>query len=88
MYIGGLMLLIGTGLYIGSAAILLLALMLFCLVHLFVLFYEEPALTRQFGRSHEEYLRSVRRWTPRFAGRMKARGVPKSTVIRLPATRI
>jgi protein-S-isoprenylcysteine O-methyltransferase Ste14 len=65
MYIGGLMLLVGMGLYIGSAAILLLALLLFCLVHLFVLFYEEPTLTRQFGRSYEEYLRSVRRWTPR-----------------------
>jgi protein-S-isoprenylcysteine O-methyltransferase Ste14 len=65
MYIGGLILLLGTGLYLGSVAILLLALLLSCLVHLFVLFYEEPTLTRQFGRSYEEYLRSVRRWIPR-----------------------
>jgi len=65
MYIGGLMLLVGMAFYIGSAAILLLALLLACLVHLFVLFYEEPTLMRQFGRSYEEYLRSVRRWIPR-----------------------
>lgn len=66
MYIGGLMLLFGLGLYLGSVAILLLALLLSCLVHIFVLFYEEPTLMRHFGRSYEEYLRSVRRWIPRW----------------------
>jgi protein-S-isoprenylcysteine O-methyltransferase Ste14 len=65
MYIGGLILLLGLGLYLGSIAILLLALLLSGLVHLFVLFYEEPTLMRRFGRSYEEYLRSVRRWMPR-----------------------
>jgi len=65
MYIGGLMILVGLGFYLGSVAILLLALLLSFLVHFFVLFYEEPTLRRQFGRSYEEYLRSVRRWIPR-----------------------
>ena len=32
-------------------------------VHLFVVFYEEPHLTRRFG---EAYLRTVPRWLPRF----------------------
>jgi protein-S-isoprenylcysteine O-methyltransferase Ste14 len=64
MYIGGLMLLAGLGFYLGSVAILLLALVLFCLVHLFVVFYEEPSLMRQFGRPYKDYLRSVRRWIP------------------------
>ena len=66
MYIGGLFLLLGLGLYLDSVAILLLALLLLCLVHLFVLLYEEPTLMRQFGRSYEAYFRSVRRWIPRW----------------------
>ena len=65
MYIGGLMLLMGGGLYVGSISILLLALLLFVGVHFFVLFYEEPTLTRRFGNSYQGYLRSVRRWVPR-----------------------
>ncbi len=65
MYIGGLVLFIGFGLYERSISILFLALLFFALVHLFVLFYEEPTLTRRFGSSYREYLRAVRRWIPR-----------------------
>ena len=65
MYIGGLMLLLGSGLYARSISILFLTLLLFLLVHLFVLFYEEPTLTRRFGSSYQEYLGAVRRWIPR-----------------------
>ena len=66
MYIGGLILLIGFGLYERSISILVLALLLFALVHLFVLLYEEPTLVRKFGRSYQEYRRAVRRWIPRW----------------------
>jgi protein-S-isoprenylcysteine O-methyltransferase Ste14 len=65
MYIGGLILLIGFGLYKRSISILFLTLPLFLLVHLFVILYEEPTLTRQFGSSYQEYRRAVRRWIPR-----------------------
>ncbi|MGA9058565.1 MAG: isoprenylcysteine carboxylmethyltransferase family protein [Terriglobia bacterium] len=65
MYIGGLVLLIGFGLYERSISILFLTLPLFLLVHSFVLFYEEPTLTRKFGSSYQEYRRAVRRWIPR-----------------------
>jgi protein-S-isoprenylcysteine O-methyltransferase Ste14 len=34
-------------------------------VQLFVVFYEEPTLLRQFGESYEEYRRSVPRWVPK-----------------------
>ncbi len=37
-------------------------------VHLFVLFYEEPALRGKFGADYEEYCRNVRRWWPRVRG--------------------
>jgi protein-S-isoprenylcysteine O-methyltransferase Ste14 len=65
MYIGGLVLLIGFGLYERSISILFLTLLLSLLIHLFVLFYEEPTLTRKFGSSYQEYRRAVRRWIPR-----------------------
>jgi protein-S-isoprenylcysteine O-methyltransferase Ste14 len=66
MYIGGLMLLLGFGLYLRSISMLFLAFLLFPLVHLFVVLYEEPTLTRRFGSSYQEYFRTVRRWIPRF----------------------
>ena len=67
MYIGGLTLLLGFGLYERSISILFMTVLLFPLFHLFVLFYEEPTLTRKFGSSYQEYLRAVRRWIPRLA---------------------
>ena len=69
MYIGGLALLLGFGLYERSISILFMTLLLFLIVHLFVLYYEEPTLTRKFGSSYEAYLRAVCRWIPRPARR-------------------
>lgn len=37
--------------------------------HLFVLIYEEPALTRKMGAAYEQYRREVPRWIPRIAPR-------------------
>jgi protein-S-isoprenylcysteine O-methyltransferase Ste14 len=37
-------------------------------VHLFVNFYEEPALRKKFGADYEQYLQNVRRWWPRLHG--------------------
>jgi protein-S-isoprenylcysteine O-methyltransferase Ste14 len=66
MYIGGLMLLMGFGLYERSISILFMTVLLFALFHLFVRLYEEPTLTRRFGSSYQEYLGAVRRWIPRW----------------------
>ncbi len=60
-----MMLLIGFGLCERSVSILFMAVVLFVLIHLFVVFYEEPTLTRKFGTSYQEYRQSVRRWFPR-----------------------
>jgi protein-S-isoprenylcysteine O-methyltransferase Ste14 len=65
MYIGGLMLLFGFGLFARSISILVLTLFLFLVVHLLVVFYEEPTLTRKFGSTYQDYRRAVRRWIPR-----------------------
>ncbi len=66
MYIGGLTVLIGFGLYLHSISILLLSLLVFVLVHLFVLFAEEPGLEQRFGKSYLEYKKSANRWIPKW----------------------
>jgi protein-S-isoprenylcysteine O-methyltransferase Ste14 len=50
-----------------SLATLWYAVLLLLLFHLFVVFYEEPALGRKFGESYEQYRKSVPRWIARLA---------------------
>ena len=62
MYVGGLTFLTGFGLYAHSISILILAVALFLVAHLFVVFYEEPTLRKRFGATYDAYCRDVRRW--------------------------
>lgn len=64
---------IGVALVIGGQAWLFhsphIALYMACMLlvaHLFVVFYEEPTLRRQFGEQYERYRASVPRWIPKF----------------------
>lgn len=66
MYIGGVILIIGFGLYQRSVSILLLSLLLALLLHLFILSVEEHGLEKRFGRSYLEYKKSVNRWIPKW----------------------
>jgi protein-S-isoprenylcysteine O-methyltransferase Ste14 len=65
MYVGGITMMIGIGLYLPSTAIALLGLAAFLLVHTFVLVVEEPGLRKRFGRDYESYCQAVPRWIPR-----------------------
>ena len=66
MYIGVWLVILGEAALFHSAILVAYA-AFFCIpVHLFVIFYEEPTLRRQFGESYEEYRRAVPRWIPRF----------------------
>lgn len=63
---------IGVGLVVGGQAWLfhslpLAAYLAFVIVafHLFVLFYEEPTLRKQFGEEYDRYRASVPRWIPK-----------------------
>ncbi len=69
MYVGGLAAMAGAGLILRSAAILLLALLVWGLVHLMVVYYEEPDLKKRFGSSYLQYTGKVNRWLPRLPGR-------------------
>ena len=65
MYVGALTVLVGFGLYDRSVSILLLPLAAFLLVHVFVVYFEEPDLKRKFGATYQAYCRVVPRWIPR-----------------------
>ena len=65
MYVGIALLLLGEALFFRSRALLFYAGAVFLFFHLFVVFYEEPALRRQFGAEYEAYCSNVPRWIPR-----------------------
>ena len=66
IYIGVFSVLAGEVILFHSPWLLAYMLLAAVIVHLFVVFYEEPSLVRQFGESYETYLRTVPRWLPRY----------------------
>jgi len=62
MYLSGLFILIGEGLFFQSIIIHLYTIIIGILFHLFVIFYEEPHLKKKFGKSYEQYCKEVPRW--------------------------
>jgi protein-S-isoprenylcysteine O-methyltransferase Ste14 len=67
MYLAVLSVIIGEAMLFHSLLLVGYALLVWVVVHLFVVFFEEPRLARQFGESYEAYLRTVPRWLPRFS---------------------
>jgi protein-S-isoprenylcysteine O-methyltransferase Ste14 len=69
MYFGILLMLIGYFLWYGYWSLLLYAVIVFGVIHLFVTLYEEPTLRKKFGASYEAYRRDVPRWIPKLPGK-------------------
>jgi protein-S-isoprenylcysteine O-methyltransferase Ste14 len=65
MYLAGFVILVGFGLVERSGAILIFSVLWLLLVHLAVVFLEEPDLRRKFGSTYEQYRQAVPRWLPR-----------------------
>ncbi len=65
MYVAVLTIILSEAILFHSLLLLVYALLVGTLMHLFVAFVEEPSLSRQFGESYETYLRTVPRWFPR-----------------------
>jgi protein-S-isoprenylcysteine O-methyltransferase Ste14 len=66
MYIGVFSVLVGEAILFRSLRLIEYILFFCVMVQVFVRFYEEPTLLRQFGESYEEYRRQVPRWVPRW----------------------
>jgi len=64
MYMGAGLTLAGAALFFESLPLLGYTGLFFLATHLFVVWYEEPALRRTFGQEYEAYCRQVRRWRP------------------------
>ena len=62
MYLGAWLYLVGFALFYRSTGAALYALAFLIVMHTFVVFYEEPALRRTFGRDYETYCERVGRW--------------------------
>lgn len=65
MYISALLVVGGEAWLFLSAALVVYLIAMAIVVHLFVIGYEEPTLSRTFGETYAQYRRSVHRWIPR-----------------------
>ncbi len=66
MYLGGLMILTGFGLYANSVSILIFSFVWILLANVFVIFFEEKTLRVRFGNDYARYCNEVGRWIPKF----------------------
>ena len=76
MYAGLLLAIVGQALLFGSIALLVYAAILWVTTASFVRWYEEPTLTRQFGREYEVYKQHVPGWVPRARPWTAGNGTP------------
>jgi protein-S-isoprenylcysteine O-methyltransferase Ste14 len=65
MYVSVVTILLGESIFFMSTPIVIEAGVFLTAAYLFVVFYEEPVLRRQFGEPYERYLQTVGRWIPR-----------------------
>ncbi len=68
MYLGVLSAILGWSVIFADGWLLVYALGVGILVHLFVIFYEEPRLLVLFGQEYALYRSQVSRWIPRLPG--------------------
>ena len=67
MYVGVLGIILGQGLLFGDWRLFAYGVLLWLVVHVFVVGYEEPTLRRSFGSEYEAFRRHVPRWIPRLS---------------------
>jgi protein-S-isoprenylcysteine O-methyltransferase Ste14 len=65
MYVAVVTLIVGQGLFFGSARVLEYGIAVWLGFFLFVFIYEEPTLLNSYGLEYEEFCANVPRWIPR-----------------------
>jgi len=66
MYVAVVAMILGEGLFLGNARLLVYGAAVWLAMHTFVVLYEEPALRLMFDGEYEEFCRRVPRWVPRW----------------------
>jgi protein-S-isoprenylcysteine O-methyltransferase Ste14 len=69
MYVGVLTVILGWAVFFRAPVLLLYAAAVGTAFQLFIVLYEEPHLTRVFGREYDDYRGRVGRWLPRWRQR-------------------
>jgi protein-S-isoprenylcysteine O-methyltransferase Ste14 len=62
MYVGVALMLIGESMFFVSIVLWVYAICVVSTFHLFILYFEEPRLKRDFGEKYVSYCRRVKRW--------------------------
>jgi protein-S-isoprenylcysteine O-methyltransferase Ste14 len=66
LYFGAALLIpLGETLFSETYWLILYAAILLLILHIYIVYFEEPALIRRFGRPYRKYLRTVPPWIPR-----------------------
>ena len=66
MYVGVVGTILGQGLWFGNAHVLEYGVLVWLLMHFFVLVYEEPTMRASFPEDYARFSAAVPRWIPRF----------------------
>lgn len=66
MYVAVTALIFGQALLFANAGLIAYSVAIWTAFHIFIVFYEEPRLRRDFGEAYEAYVENVPRWRPRF----------------------
>ena len=66
MYIGVLCVVLGEAAVFQTWRLLMYTVLLALAFHIFVVYYEEPALKKKFGTAYDQYREAVPRWLPKF----------------------
>jgi protein-S-isoprenylcysteine O-methyltransferase Ste14 len=62
MYIGVMIMLIGEAIFFRSADLWIYSAAIFAAFNLFIMFFEEPRLRKDFEKEYEQYCKKTRRW--------------------------
>ena len=62
MYVGVILMLIGEAVFFQSGRLWIYSMLIFVVFHLFIVFFEEPRLKKDFGAEFDQFCNKVRRW--------------------------
>ena len=65
MYVGALLIILAEAVYFRSVWLVLYAFGVWAALHIALVIFEEPQLTKRFGADYEQYLKTVPRWIPK-----------------------